>query len=419
MYNKENLKNALKELNEFKSRKKTKFNFYSYDNVINNYNFDVFFSIGTRSTGKTTATQRDICLANFLENGTQFVKLCRYKDEIKPIYQAGWWTEIVIKTLNKYDIHIIYKGNRYYINEYDKYKDDDGLLESEFINEGQIIGYVIPVMRQQSYKSINYENVSAIIWDEFALLKDYSYDMGEVENFKSLLSTIVRMRDDVKMYFIGNVLTPYNPYFQMFGIDAMKLKAGNTYTFLDTSTYDEPCIVGLEFGKSVADKVEDIPRLLRLPNNAQVTGLDEYELPAQVIDADDWLIHTLDDETIFNEHYDVVCKLVTSIDDSKSFKKVNDKYQFKCIKYYFIEDIYNDKIYLIRCNNDKDTYGLYLTGLYDVPEYKYADEDIRNHLPIFNEAEFRGKTVIFGDTELYRILLERGIRLWVTTQTKS
>lgn len=410
MYNKENLRNALKELNAFKERKKTKYNFYNYDTVLKN-NFDVFFSIATRSTGKTTATQRDICLTNLLESDTQFVKLCRYKDEIKPIYQAGWWTEIVIKTLNKYDIHIIYKGNRYIINEYDTYKDEDGLNEHDFVAEGKVIGYVIPVMRQQAYKSINYENVSTIIWDEFAQLKDYSYDLNEVENFKSLLSTIVRMRTDVKMYFIGNVLTPYNPYFLMFGIDAMKLKAGNTYTFLDTSTYDEPCIVGLEFGKSVTNTVEDIPRLLRLPNNAQVTGMTEYELPAQVIGADDWLLHTLDDIELFSEHYDVVCKLVTSIDDSKTLKKVNGEYVFKNIKYYFIEDIYNEKIYLIRCNNDKDTYGLYITAQYDVPCYKFGDEDIRNHLPIFSDSEFRGKSVIYGDTELYRILRERGVKL--------
>lgn len=411
MINRENLKNALKELNAFKTHKKKKYNYYSFDNIINNYDFDVFFSIGTRSTGKTTATQRDIALNDFLKKGTQFVKLCRYKDEMKSIYQSGWWTEKVIKTLNKWDCHIIYKGNKYYINEYDKYKIDDELLENDFAKEGQVIGYVIPIMRQQSYKSINYENVSNIIFDEFALLNDYSYDITEVEQFKSLLSTIVRMREDVKMYFIGNVLTPFNPYFNMFGINAMKLKSGNTYTFLDTSTYDEPCVVGLEFGKSVTDKIENIPRLLRLPQNSQVTGLDEYELPTQVIGANDWILSTLDNEELFNEHYVVAYKLVTSIDDSKTLKKLNNNYQFKKIEFYFIEDVYNDLIYLVRTNKDDNNYGLYITKKYNVPEYKFADKDIRNHLPLFDMKHFNNKTVIFGDVELYRILLERGYKL--------
>lgn len=411
MYNRDNLKTALNELNRFKKSKKNKYNFYSYDNVLNNYNFDVFFSIGTRSTGKTTATQRDICLQEFYNSGSQFVKLCRYKDELRAIHQGGWWTEVVIKTLNKYNIHIHYKGNKYYINEYDKYHIDGELLESDFINEGTVIGYVIPVMRQQAYKSINYEHCANIIFDEFALLNDYSYDVNEVEHYKSLLSTIVRMRDNVKMYFIGNVLTPYNPYFLMFGIDAMKIKSGNTYTFLDTSSYDNPCIVGLEFGKSIANDIEDIPRLLRLPNNKQVTGLDEYELPVQVISSNDWLLCTLDNEDIFNEHYTVAYRLVTSIDDTRLFKKTGNVYKFKAVKYYYVEDNFNNKVYLIRCDIDNDTYGLYLTDNYNVPEYKFADEDIRNHLPIFDMSKFRGKTVIYGDTELFRILLERGVRL--------
>ena len=76
MIKKANLKKALDELNEFKKLKNKKFNYYSYDNA-KNYNFDIFFSLGTRTTGKSTATQRDIVLQDFYDKGTQFVILCR------------------------------------------------------------------------------------------------------------------------------------------------------------------------------------------------------------------------------------------------------------------------------------------------------------------------------------------------------
>ena len=410
MINKENLKKALNELNRFKKRKNQKYNFHSFDGL-KKYEYDFLFTVGTRSNGKTTSIQRDIILEDFYNDNAQFIKLCRYKDELKAIHQKQWFTEINIETLHKYDIHIEYRGNTYYINEHKKYIKDGELLVNEFCKSGEVLGKVIPIMRQQNYKSINYEKVNNIIFDEFALQNDYGYSIDEVENFKSLLSTIVRIREDIKVYFIGNVLTPYNPYFQMFGIDAMKLKAGNTYTFIDNSQYDEPCVVLLEFTKSVTNKVTDIPRLLRLPDNAQVTGLDAYELPKQVIGSNDWLLIALENVDIFNEHYYYGYRFITSIDESITFKKVNNEYQFEHIEYVSVHDIFNDKIYLIRTDIDKNSHGLYISIIEDLPTYKLADDDIRNHYPIFDISKFRNKDIIFGDVELYKILRERGLKL--------
>lgn len=410
MINKENLKKALDELNRFKKRKNQKYNFHSFDGL-KKYEYDFLFTVGTRSNGKTTSIQRDIILEDFYNDNAQFIKLCRYKDELKAVHQKQWFTEINIDTLHKWDIHIEYRGNTYYINEYNKYIKDGEFLISEFCKSGEVLGKVIPIMRQQNYKSINYEKVNNIIFDEFALQNDYGYSIDEVDNFKSLLSTIVRIREDIKVYFIGNVLTPYNPYFQMFGIDAMKLKAGNTYTFIDNSQYDEPCVVLLEFTKSVTNKVTDIPRLLRLPDNAQVTGLDAYELPKQVIGSNDWLLIALENVDIFNEHYYYGYRFITSIDESITFKKVNNEYQFEHIEYVSVHDIFNDKIYLIRTDIDKNSHGLYISIIEDLPTYKLADDDIRNHYPIFDISKFRNKDIIFGDVELYKILRERGLKL--------
>lgn len=410
MINKENLKKALDELNSFKKRKNQKYNFHSFD-ALKKYEYDFLFTVGTRSNGKTTSVQRDIILEDFYNNNSQFIKLCRFKDELKAIHQKDWFTEINIETLHKYDIHIEYKGNTYYINEYMKYLKDGELLVSEFCKSGEVIGKVIPIMRQQSYKSINYEKVNNIIFDEFALQNDYGYSIDEVDNFKSLLSTIVRVRENIKVYFIGNVLTPFNPYFQMFNIDAMKLEAGNTYTFIDNAQYNEPCLVLLEFTKSVTNNISDIPRLLRLPDNSQVTGMNYYELPRKIIGSDDWLLIALENSDIFNEHYYYGYKFVTSIDDSVAFKKINNEYQFEHIEFVSVHDIYNNKIYLIRTDIDKKSHGLYISVVDNLPIYKLADTDIRNHYPIFDISKFKNKEIVFGDVELYKILRERGLKL--------
>lgn len=407
MVNKENLKKALDELNAFKKRK-SKYNYYTFDRA--NDLFDIFFSIGTRTTGKTSAVQRDIVLTNFLRDGSMFVKLCRNKEDLKPDFQKGWWTSYVIDTLNKHDIHITYKSGKYYINEHSKYIDETGeFLEGQFIREGELIGYVVPVLRQQNYKSLNYERCSSVIFDEFALVSEYSYDFKELEHFKSLLSTIVRLRDDVKVYLIGNVLSPQNPYFEDFGINAMNLKRGKMYAFTDSSYYAEPCRVGLEYGESVTENIEDIPRLLRIKGNEQVTGMDMYQLPIEVIGENDFLISVLErkDRKIFDYFYDVVGGVMISIDNSKRLRFNNnlDRYEFKNIKYYIIRDKNNDVYYFIAKDKRTD-YGLSLDLVDDVYFYKY-DTDPRNNRAPLPDKIIKGKH-IYGDLDIYRIF-ERGL----------
>lgn len=316
-----------------------------------------------------------------------------------------------MKILNKHDINIVYRSGKYYINEYKKYVENGEFKINEFIKQGIIIGQVIPITRQQNYKSINYEKVTNIIFDEFALNNEYGYALDEVENFKSLLSTIVRIREDVKVFFIGNVLTPYNPYFSMFNINAMHLKEGKIYTHIDTSTYNDPCVVLVEFTKSVTSKIEDIPRLLRLPKNEQVTGMESYEVPKEIVNFNDWLVIALSDEEVFKEHYYFGYMFKMSIDDTKELKKNGDNYIFEYVEFVSIHDIFNDKIYLIRTNVDKNEHGLYINVNEDLPTYKIFDEDIRNHLPIFDISKFKNKEIVIGDVELYRLFKEKGVKI--------
>ena len=407
MFYKENLKKALKDLNAYKKRKKQKYNFYSFDNVLKNYNFDIFFTIGTRSTGKTTALQRDIILKDFYEHGYQFVKLCRYKEERKNEYQAEWFSSIIMESLHKFDLHIEYKTGKYYINEYYKYIDKQSgeFIQSEFIKEGELIGTVIPVFAQQRYKSMNYDKVQNIIFDEFALQSDYSYEIVEIEHFKSLISTIARLRD-IKIYLCGNVLSPHNPYFELFNINAMDLCEGNTYVFTDYDLYENPCRVGVEFTKAVAQNVDDIPRVLRIKNNAQAIDQDKYELPSSVIGEDDFLLYCLS-HGHFDKFYEVIGILDISIDESKTIRSDNrGGYIFKKISYFIIYDLSNDRYYFI--SNEPKKYGLSITDE-TISNKKYShykfDLDVRNNAPMLPNDILKANK-IYGDLDIYDILKE-------------
>lgn len=414
MYNEENLRKALKELDSFK--KKKKLNYYNYDWAVTHYDYDVFFNHSTRSAGKTTATQRDIALRPFLEDGVQFIKVCRWKDKMKNIHQSGWWTDIVEDTLHKYDVGIEYQSGVYYINEREKYLVDGELKKRDFIKEGTVIGRVVPVMSQQDFKSTNYSKVANIIFDEYALKNEYGYPSDEIENWTELLSTIVRLRPNVKVYFVGNIYGGFNPYFNYYGIDPYKLTAGNTYTF-SIDGYKEGCKILFEYGEPVTTDPEQIPRLMRTPNNEQVTGgLTEFTIPQNIVQEDDWLVNILErkDKKRFREFYDLDCVLVMSTDNSRTLRRSGSGYSFESIEIVLIKDWTNKKCYFIR-NNAKDWdnyYGIYLTeGLAEVKRYKFLDSDIRNQLPFYDEKELNGWTIIYGDTNLYDILRERGWKL--------
>ena len=92
---------------------------------------------------------------------------------------------------------------------------------------------------------------------------------------------------------------------------------------------------------------------------------------------------------------------------------MGDSYEFEHIEYVAIFDNFNDKIYLIRTDVDKLSHGVYINVKDNLPIYKLADDDIRNHYPIFNISKFKNREVIFGDVELYKIMLERGVRFWI------
>lgn len=407
MLYKENLKKALKELNAYKKKKKQKYNFYSFDNILQNYNFDIFFTIGMRSTGKTTALQRDIILKEFLENNSQFVKLCRYKEERKNEYQAEWFSSIIMKKLHNYDIHIEYKTGKYFINEYSKYIDKQSgeFLQSEFIKEGELIGFVIPIFAQQRYKSMNYDKVKNIIFDEFALQSDYSYEIVEIEHFKSLISTIARLRD-VNIYLCGNVLSPHNPYFKEFNINALDLSEGNTYVFTDYESFEDPARIGVEFTKSITQKVDDIPRILRIKNNSQAINKDKYDLPNEVINENDFLLYCLE-HNHFDKFYEIIGILDISIDETKTIRSNNKGgYIFKKISYFIIYDLSNDRYYFI--SNEPKKYGLSITDKnIQAKKYKHFkyDLDVRNNAPMLPNEILKGKK-IYGDLDIYDILKE-------------
>lgn len=89
-----------------------------------------------------------------------------------------------------------------------------------------------------------------MIFDEF--LTNRLYLVDEFVLFMNTVSTIVRRREDVKIYMLGNTVNKYCPYFGEMGLDKIQDMEQGT---IDVYRYgDSDLKVAVEYCKSVDDK---------------------------------------------------------------------------------------------------------------------------------------------------------------------
>lgn len=207
-----------------------KITYYSLINI-EKFNADYNLIIGERSNGKTYA-----CLYKGLEDyfnyGKEFAYIRRWDDDIKGDRGGTIFNSLVangvIKKLSKgkYD-DVKYKGRSYYLVHHDE-NGNEVLMEKPF-------AYAFAISMGEHYKSNSYPYVKNIIFDEF--LTRGAYLPNEFVLFQNLLSTIIRLADDVKIYMLGNTVNKYAPYFREMGLNKIdKLDKGNIdlYTYGDS-----------------------------------------------------------------------------------------------------------------------------------------------------------------------------------------
>lgn len=390
MLNFNDLKSVLKTL-ENKKDKNFRYYFYNRKEVSQ---FDFFFNVSTRSNAKTTAYQRDIALYNFAYHKECFIKLVKYKDMTKAEFNADWFTEVITAELRKYDIYIYYYNKKYYINQGEQFR--DGMFaRKDFLKDAYLLGYVIPLYDVELYKSLNFENCSTIINDEFAK-KNHPTMHFEVPNFLNLLSTVVRNHGKLQCFFNSNIVDPLNGYFKYFGINAFELEEGHTYTFLADENNSESAIVGVEFSHSVAPDSTKLPKILQVRDNEEALGTKKkFDKPVEVVTYNSQ-IHQALKAGYFNELYIVIGMCVISCDNESEFVKVGDVYPFEEFRFFMVEDPVNDILYMLPTESHD---GLQFCTDEKLPEYKLHDDDIRNDRPVFDARRY--STIRYGDVNTY------------------
>lgn len=236
---------------------------------------DYNFTVGGRSNGKSSDMAIRL-VDDYFNRGSKFSRVVRYIFDMQDKYIANYFSnQHVTDTLKeKYNVFIKYDSPYYVMCNYDNPK------------AKTTIGEVMSLSTEQKYKSNQYPDTNNILVEEFSLLDPTKYMEDEIGKFNSLLSTIVRKREGVRVFFIGNTVSKYNPYFEHFhiNIDRLRLKPGDfRWISQGKAQFKNPATVAIEFAEMGYEDEEEIPRILRVEDNeTAVTGL--YMIPPDVID---------------------------------------------------------------------------------------------------------------------------------------
>ena len=123
--------------------------------------------------------------------------LRRYDNELKALFSKGYFL----------DIESFYPEH--------KLKSKD----KKFYIDGEIFGYAKRLTEAQDLKSASFDDITTIIFDEYAIEKNKRYYLpNEGMIIAGLLDSVIRNRSNVKIFFIMNAVQDieFSPLFSFF-----------------------------------------------------------------------------------------------------------------------------------------------------------------------------------------------------------
>lgn len=249
-----------------------KFKYYSLDNILSRKaHYNIIF--GERSNGKTYACLR-YGLSNYVKTGRKMAYVRRFKEDFigkrgQALFESIVANNEVEKMTGGRWNTIYYYASKWYLAKYDE-------KLNKMIHEEEPFAYGFALSDMEHDKSTSYPKIDTIIFDEFISRQGYFPD--EFVVFMNVISTVVRQRDNVKIFMLGNTVNKYCPYFAEMGlshIDKMQKSNIDIYTY-GTSTLR----VAVEYADSIAKKKPsdvyfafDNPKLNMIKNGEWEIGM--------------------------------------------------------------------------------------------------------------------------------------------------
>jgi len=189
--------------------------------------------IGKRSNGKTYAILK-YGLEQFAKNRSQLAIIRRWQEDItgnraqqyfKNLVENGEVTRI---TKGEYT-GIFYYARKFYLCNFD----EKG--KPIYDAEKDLFAYAFALTEMEHDKGSGFPLVQTILFDEFISKGLYLQD--EFVLFMNTISTIIRLRENVKIFMAGNTVNKFCPYFKEMGlkhVDNMKQGTIDLYTYGDS-----------------------------------------------------------------------------------------------------------------------------------------------------------------------------------------
>lgn len=231
-----------------------------------NCHYNVIF--GKRSNGKTYSVLKKI-VNNYAKNGEQGAYLRRYREDFKGKRGATLFDSLIAngeisKATGGRWTTVKFYSDRWYFAKPDE--SDPGRLVSD--STPFCFGFSLAQMEHD--KSTSYPMVTTIVFDEF--LSRIGYLPNEFVLFMNVLSTIIRQRNNVKIYMLGNTVNKYCPYFQEMGLKHIEeMEAGK----IDIYTYGESQLrVACEYTQNhnIEGRKSDVYFAFDNPSLQMITG---------------------------------------------------------------------------------------------------------------------------------------------------
>lgn len=245
--------------------------YYSLQDILK-YNATYNFIIGMRSNGKTFACLEYI-LDKYLETHKAGAIIRRYELEIRgdkgtQIY-SGFVNNakgnlIEKKTNGKYN-GFIYTNRQFTLCK----RSEKGEIESYDIMP---FAYTFAISQQEHYKSISYPSIYTALFDE-VITRD-GYLENEFIDFQNLLSTIIRDKEDFKIFMCANTINKYCPYFDEMGLNHIKTMKKGT---IDLYTYGNSTLkVAVEYTETLK-KIKKVNEMYFAFDNPKLKMITEGE----------------------------------------------------------------------------------------------------------------------------------------------
>lgn len=187
--------------------------FYSLDRIKKmKCHYNLIF--GKRSNGKTYAVLYE-GLKTYVERGKQMAYIRRYREDFigkrgQTLFNSLVSTGAVSQlTDGKWDT-VRYSSSQWFLAKKDPKNPD------KLISDSVPFCYGFSLGQMEHDKSTSYPDVTMIVFDEF--ISRIGYIPNEFVMFMNVLSTIIRQRDDVTIYMLGNTVNKYCPYFAEMGL---------------------------------------------------------------------------------------------------------------------------------------------------------------------------------------------------------